>query len=413
MLFLSLHSAFAQSGDGVKIPLNGLDSNPKLDLSRESGLDYRYQVRDWSMPRYPDSLTFGSKLYLNVGYGVGDDWKSAGSALERSFIFGMGYNFSPVHSIEFDARIGGATQSASVAYYMNLNNAALRRDASSRFDVLMGAGADLYFEDSGVDVDFSASVRGRYNLTRNLGLYVEPKASFGVPTNAEQSVARVTTSLNVGANYRFGVPELYISDYILPRALRNPKRLDVPYEFDVVPFFAFKSNLLFDLATALNIAVEVPIGDKWSVNGEWMFPWWITDDATTAFQLLSANVEGRYWFGDRTKKLKLTGLFAGYYIGGGLYDLRMNSKGYQGEFYIASGFSGGYAHAINKSGSLRMEYALGLGYLNTDYRYYEGRADNRFMVWQYNGRYVWLGPTRASVSMVWMLNINKKRGGKR
>ena len=67
----------------------------------------------------------------------------------------------------------------------------------------------------------------------------------------------------------------------------------------------------------------------------------------------------------------MTGWFAGRYVGGGLYDFEYKAKGYQGEFFIAGGLSGGYAHTINKSGTLRMEYSLGIGYMQTDYRKYE------------------------------------------
>ncbi len=412
VLFCSTQLAFSQSRYGELMPLNGYDENTRLDVNIENGLDYRYQARDWSMPRYADSLSFWSRVYVNLGYGYGRDWKGVSKSGVQSLIFGAGYNFSPVHSLEVDGAFGGGENNIMMTYYMNLNNAALRRDAHSRFDVLMGVGGEARLKGSDVAGAFSTSIRGRYNVTRNLGLYVEPRASFGSPLRGSQSTTQVSTSIDVGVSYRFNKPEFYFLDYVLPESLRNPERLDVPYEFDVLPFFAVKSNLLFDAVTAVNVAVEIPIKERWSICGEWLCPWWITDDDTAALQILSANLEGRYWFGDRTDKLQMTGLFAGFYFGGGLYDLRLNSKGYQGEFYIASGISGGYAHAINPSGSLRMEYSLGVGYLNTDYRYYEGRADNRFMVWQYNGRYTWVGPTRASVSLVWMMNINKKRGGK-
>ncbi|MFI3315155.1 MAG: DUF3575 domain-containing protein [Rikenellaceae bacterium] len=175
------------------------------------------------------------------------------------------------------------------------------------------------------------------------------------------------------------------------------------------PLFALKTNLLYDLLLTPNIELEVPIGDKWSIGGEWICPWWVTNDNGYALQILSGQLEGRYWFGDRSDRLQLTGWFAGLYAGGGIYDLQWKNNGYQGEFYIAAGLSGGYAHTINKSGSLRMEYSLGVGYLNTDYRYYEGEQDNKFLVWQRDGNYQWLGPTKLEVSLVWLINYNKKR----
>ncbi len=175
--------------------------------------------------------------------------------------------------------------------------------------------------------------------------------------------------------------------------------------------FAVKTNLLYDMFLMPNVELEIPIYQRFSVTGELVFPWWVTNDNGYALQMLSGQVEGRYWFGDRELKPQLTGWFAGLYAGGGLYDLQWRDNGYQGEFYIAAGLSGGYAHTINKSGSLRMEYSLGLGYLNTEYRYYEGMQDNKYLVWQHDGRYTWIGPTKAKVSLVWL--IDWQRGDKR
>ncbi|MFR9653599.1 MAG: DUF3575 domain-containing protein [Rikenellaceae bacterium] len=174
--------------------------------------------------------------------------------------------------------------------------------------------------------------------------------------------------------------------------------------------FALKTNLLYDLAMMPNIELEIPFKSRWSIAGEWICPWWVSKNNGYALQLLSGQVEARYWFGSRDGRAQLTGLFAAIYAGGGLYDLQWNSNGYQGEFFVASGISAGYAHTINKSGSLRMEYSLGFGYLKTNYRYYEGKDDNEFLVWQHNGNYSWLGPTKAKISLAWFINL--KRGGR-
>lgn len=178
--------------------------------------------------------------------------------------------------------------------------------------------------------------------------------------------------------------------------------------------FAIKTNLLFDVATVLNIEAEFPIKNRSSILAEWNFPWWVAKNNGSALEVLSGSLEYRYWFGNRTIRPKLTGWFAGAYAGGGLYDLQWNNNGYQGEFFISAGLSGGYAHTINKKETLRMEYSLGVGYLETDYRYYEGRRDNKYLVWQYDGRQWWLGPTKAKISLVWMIqkNQNKRRGGR-
>ena len=189
-----------------------------------------------------------------------------------------------------------------------------------------------------------------------------------------------------------------------------------PSEMVGKPLLALKTNLLFDAATMLNLELEVPIGQRWSVAGEWICPWWLWNRKQHCLQMMSGNIEGKYWFGNRLNRPQMTGWFAGLYAGGGYYDLEWDKTGYQGEFFIALGASGGYAHTINKSGTLRMEYTLGIGYMQTDYRSYEakiGSDDVWHLYRRESGTYKWFGPTRLKVSLVWMLNHNKKGGSAR
>ncbi len=176
------------------------------------------------------------------------------------------------------------------------------------------------------------------------------------------------------------------------------------------PLFALKTNLLFDALTVLNVELEAPIGDRWSVLGEWVFPWWLSKNNSRALEILSGSVEGRYWFTKKADDPVMTGWFGGAYASGGLYDVRNKGKGYQGEIFYAGGLSAGYAHTINKKGNLRMEYSLGLGFWNTEYRYYEGKENNQILVWQRDGKHLWVGPTKAKISLVWMINGSKKGG---
>lgn len=177
------------------------------------------------------------------------------------------------------------------------------------------------------------------------------------------------------------------------------------------PLFALKTNLLFDAALTPNLEVEVPIGDRWSVMGECMFPWWLTKKHDYCLQILAGGIEGRYWLGNRKNREVLTGHFLGRYAGGGKYDLQWKEDGYQGEFFIAAGVSYGYARRIARN--LHLEFSLGIGMLRTDYRYYHARDNYEMLLWQNNGRYTWLGPTKAKISLVWMLNRRAKteKGG--
>ena len=173
------------------------------------------------------------------------------------------------------------------------------------------------------------------------------------------------------------------------------------------PLFAVKTNLLFDAALMPNIEVEVPIGKRWSLNGEYMFPWWLINDDRYCLQILMGGLEVRYRPGKRSGRDVLTGHFLGLYAGGGKYDLQWDKNGYQGEFFIAAGVSYGYAHSIARN--LRLEYNIGIGMLRTDYRHYHSRDNHRTLLWQENGEYTWLGPTKLKISLVWLITGKNKK----
>ncbi|MEG0033399.1 MAG: DUF3575 domain-containing protein, partial [Mucinivorans sp.] len=180
--------------------------------------------------------------------------------------------------------------------------------------------------------------------------------------------------------------------------------------YRIVRPLAFKTNLLFDLASLLNVEVEVPLSQRWSVAGEWMFPWWLWEEKQHALELLQGSLEARYWLTNNYSRQDirlgthnpLTGWFVGLYGGGGYYDLEWNKKGYQGEFFIATGLSAGYLKPIGRN--LSMEFSLGVGYLKTDYRHYQAKQDlnnDWQLVRQNRGSYTWIGPTKAKISLVW------------
>lgn len=176
---------------------------------------------------------------------------------------------------------------------------------------------------------------------------------------------------------------------------------------------AVKTNLLFDAATLVNLGVEFPIGEHFSIAGEAYFPWWQIKSHNITAQLIAGNLEGKYWFGNRTNRERLTGFFTGIYTGAGYYDFQFGN-GVQGEFFIMGGLSFGYAHKISEH--LRLEYSLGAGYINTTYREYEPAkgtkyGDIKVIVYPWEEkRLTGVLPTKASVSLVWTIG---KKGGKK
>lgn len=167
---------------------------------------------------------------------------------------------------------------------------------------------------------------------------------------------------------------------------------------------ALKTNLLFDAIAAVNVGLEIPFGARYSLDASWTFPWYLPKSWDWCYQLLWGDVEGRYWLGERTMANRLTGHFVGLYAGGGLYDFQWRaSDGYQGEFFIAAGLSYGYAMEFAKS-RCRLEFEIGLGYLQSNYRHYfhitDPEGNETLIRDKVSGRFGYWGPTKAKVSLV-------------
>lgn len=166
---------------------------------------------------------------------------------------------------------------------------------------------------------------------------------------------------------------------------------------------AVKTNLLYDLMLAPNVEVEIPIGKAWSVNTEYVFPWWVNNPKEFCYQLLSGGIEGRYWLGKRDQQDRLTGHFVGVYGSGGIYDFQFRGDGCQGDYFVASGVSYGYGKSIGRN--LSLEFSLGVGYLVTNYRKYTPYEGS--LVWKSAGRYHFFGPTKAKISLVWHIKSRR------
>ncbi len=173
---------------------------------------------------------------------------------------------------------------------------------------------------------------------------------------------------------------------------------------------AFKTNMLYDLALAPNIEVELPFAqDRFSVMAEWWFPWLCARNNSWCYQLLYGGVEGRIWLGNRNERPSLSGHFLGIYGGGGLFDLGYDNKGYQNQGYWSAGITYGYSFPIHRN--LRIETSVSVGYISAEYACYDVVEDGRYMVWRHDGKFSWIGPTKAKVSLVWTIfNKNKAKG---
>ena len=175
----------------------------------------------------------------------------------------------------------------------------------------------------------------------------------------------------------------------------------------VKPLFAVSTNVLYDLALTPNIALEVPLGKRWSLYGEYTFPWWVTKGNDRAWEILKWDLGARYWMSRRRSSADvLTGHFLGLDLSAGYYDIEPRHTGWQGEG-VAATLEYGYAWRLGKN--WRIDAYLGAGWMGTEYRYYEADEADAHLLYKYTGRFNWLGPTKAGVSIKYLFTHTDRR----
>ena len=173
--------------------------------------------------------------------------------------------------------------------------------------------------------------------------------------------------------------------------------------------FAVKTNLPADLVTAVNLGVEVPLGEDFSVNAHFTFPWWTAGPYGNkyALQLLDAEGELRWWFAPGEERLE------GHYLAlqgsGGKFDLQWGRDiGCYQCYNWGVGLSYGYSMSLGEHWNL--EFALTLGYLAIDYQHYVPSPDWSVLLRDNAkaGVLHYFGPTGLKVSLVYPFHIQRR-----
>ena len=176
---------------------------------------------------------------------------------------------------------------------------------------------------------------------------------------------------------------------------------------------ALKTNLLFDVVTALNFEVEVPIANRYSFMVEDIFPWWETGNKY-CLQAWVIGAEARVWLKswERGSREKLRGFFAGPYVMSGKFDFQFDKDiNYQGEMWSV-GVTAGYAMPIGRRKRCNLEFSLSLGYMQAPFRHYQPTDDYIKLIKDpvndgtfYN---IFVYPTKAKISLVVPITVPKK-----
>ena len=188
------------------------------------------------------------------------------------------------------------------------------------------------------------------------------------------------------------------------------------------PFYmAVKTNMLYDAIAVPNIGVEFYAGRRWSVGANWMYAWWKTDRKHWYWRTYGGELNLRKWFGKRAQEKPLQGHHLGIYGQLLTYDFETGGRGYiggkpGGSLWDKANWGAGieYGYSLPVGRRLNLDFSVGAGYLRGEY--WEYVSHEECYVWQATKRLRWFGPTKAEVSLVWLIgrgNYNNRKGGRR
>ena len=181
------------------------------------------------------------------------------------------------------------------------------------------------------------------------------------------------------------------------------------------PETALKTNLLYDAAIVPNIGIEVVLGKQWTIDLDWFYTWFSSYRHHRFWQAYGGYVGIRRYFTPPNSKYAPTGQsprsFTGHHLGayvlGMTYDVEWGGRGYQADHF---GFGAGveYGYSLPISHRLNLDISVGLGFQDGEYKEYD--PEDGHYVWQSTRKRHWWGPTKAEISLVWILERQVKGG---
>lgn len=186
-----------------------------------------------------------------------------------------------------------------------------------------------------------------------------------------------------------------------------------------------RTNLLHDAAALPDLGLEFWLGKRWSLAADWTYGWWTDDARHRYWRAYGGAVTLRRWLGrtkvnasqsDRAHK-PLRGHHVGLYAGMFTFDFELGGTGRMGGLpggtlwdraMLQAGVEYGYSLPI--ASHINLDFSIGLGYLGGKVIKYAPSPGNPCAGTAKDGyRYLsqkrlnWVGPTRAVVSLEWVL----------
>ena len=165
-------------------------------------------------------------------------------------------------------------------------------------------------------------------------------------------------------------------------------------------YVAVSTNVLYDAALVPNIGLEFNIYNNWTLAVNGMFAWWTLPNAHLYWRVYGGDVSVKKYFGKQSLVRSMTGHHLGVYGQALSYDF---SVGHFGRMSPKLSYGGGveYGYSFPVSNNLNIDLSFGVGYLGG--RYFDYVEDDDHYVWRTTVDQRWLGPTKAAVTLVWLL----------
>lgn len=175
---------------------------------------------------------------------------------------------------------------------------------------------------------------------------------------------------------------------------------------------AVRTNLLYDCLVLPTVGAELYIGKNYTIGADWFYTWFKTDRRHRYWQSYGGYLTLRKYLNPKLQKAPdsqpfVTGHHIGVYMLGMTYDVEFGNVGYQARrFGFGGGIEYGYSKFIDRR--LQLDCSIGLGFQDGEYKKY--KPDHGCYVWQSTHKRHWFGPTKAEISLKWILG---KKGGAR
>lgn len=171
------------------------------------------------------------------------------------------------------------------------------------------------------------------------------------------------------------------------------------------PLLAARTNLLYDVALIPSIGVEYYIGKQWTLGLDYQNTWFYSNNSHRYYQCYGGYLTVRRYFGSLSETSPWDGFaYRGHHVGAYFmlltYDWETGGKGYQ-SWKPSLGLGVEYGYSLPISRRLCLDFTLGIGYFGGQYEEYE--PNPTWYTWRATKRLNWFGPTKAEVSLKWII----------